>query len=73
LNQRQAVVILYGFTVLFGIIAFAFTFLLDEYAAVILAVIGLLGGFTAKELYGFGSRPAAQESELKSRTDMRAR
>lgn len=65
LNQRQAVVILYSVTIMLGIIGFAFTFLLDEYAAVILGIIGILGGFTAKELYGFGNAGESVEDESK--------
>lgn len=55
LNQRQAVWILYGVTIVLGIIGFTFTVLLDEYAAVIVVIIGVLGGFLAKELRLFGS------------------
>jgi hypothetical protein len=65
LNQRQAVVVLHSVTILLGIIGFLFTFLLDEYAAVILAIIGILGGFTARELYGFGHAHQPVEDELK--------
>jgi len=63
LNQRQVVIILYVITILLGIIAFAFTVLLDEYAAVIVGIIGLLGGFIAKELNVFGtSRPRMERA-----------
>jgi UDP-GlcNAc:undecaprenyl-phosphate GlcNAc-1-phosphate transferase len=54
LTQRQAVLILYALTIILGIIGFSFTVLLDEYAAVIVIIIGLLGGFVAKELNVFG-------------------
>lgn len=69
LNQRQAVTILYFVTIVLGIIAFAFTVLLDEYAAVVLGIIGLLGGFTAKELNVFGTTRAPMEREFKYRPD----
>jgi UDP-GlcNAc:undecaprenyl-phosphate GlcNAc-1-phosphate transferase len=63
LNQRQAVMILYGISILLGIIGFAFTVLLDEYAAAILAIIGILGGFLAKELNVFGTtRPRLERA-----------
>jgi UDP-GlcNAc:undecaprenyl-phosphate GlcNAc-1-phosphate transferase len=63
LNQRQAVIILYGISILLGIIGFAFTVLLDEYAAAILAIIGILGGFLAKELNVFGTtRPRLERA-----------
>ena len=69
LNQRQAVIILYSVTIVLGIIAFAFTVLLDEYAAVVLSIIGILGGFTAKELNAFGTTRTPMEREFKFRGD----
>lgn len=57
LTQRQTVYLLYFVTVLLGIIAFAFTVQLNEYASVIVVVIGLLGGLLARELNLFGTRP----------------
>lgn len=63
LNQRQVVLILYIVSILLGIIAFAFTVMLDEYAAVIVGIIGLLGGFIAKELNVFGTtRPRMERA-----------
>src|SRR5262249_53341993 len=67
LTQRQAVLILYAVSIVLGIIAFAFTVLLDEYSAVILGIIGLLGGFTAKELNIFGTSRPPMEREFKYR------
>jgi UDP-GlcNAc:undecaprenyl-phosphate GlcNAc-1-phosphate transferase len=67
LTQRQAVLILYAVSIVLGIIAFAFTVLLDEYSAVILGIIGLLGGFTAKELNVFGTSRPPMEREYKYR------
>jgi UDP-GlcNAc:undecaprenyl-phosphate GlcNAc-1-phosphate transferase len=55
MTQRQAVIILYAIGIVLGIIAFTFTLMLDEYAAVVLGIIGVLGGFTAKELNVFGT------------------
>ena len=55
MTQRQAVIILYAISIVLGIIAFTFTLMLDEYAAVVLGIIGILGGFTAKELNVFGT------------------
>ena len=57
LNQKQTVLLLYFVTVLLGIIAFAFTVQLNEYAAVVIVLIGLLGGLLAKELHLFGTEP----------------
>jgi UDP-GlcNAc:undecaprenyl-phosphate/decaprenyl-phosphate GlcNAc-1-phosphate transferase len=57
LTQRQTVLILYFVTVLFGIIALAFSVQLNEYAAVITVVIGVIGGMLARELRLFGRRP----------------
>ena len=65
LSQRQAVLVLYGITIVLGIIGFTFTVLLDEYAAVIVVIIGLLGGFLARELNMFGTQ--RQESEREYR------
>ena len=65
LHQRQAVFILYAVTIMLGIVGFSFTVLLDEYAAVILVIIGLLGGFMAKELNVFGQRRRAMERNIK--------
>ncbi len=48
---------------LFGIIAFAFTVQLNEYAAVITVLIGVIGGMLAKELHLFGERPREMERE----------
>lgn len=50
LTQRQVVHFLYGVTILLGIIAFSFTVMLDEYAALIVFIIGLMGAFLAREL-----------------------
>ncbi len=61
LDQRQAVFILYGISITLGIIAFGFTLMLDEYAAVILGIIGVLGGFTARELNIFGTSRTRME------------
>jgi UDP-GlcNAc:undecaprenyl-phosphate GlcNAc-1-phosphate transferase len=61
LNQRQVVLILYIISIFLGIIAFAFTVMLDQYAAVIVGIIGLLGGFIAKELNVFGTSRARME------------
>ncbi|MBI4456213.1 MAG: undecaprenyl/decaprenyl-phosphate alpha-N-acetylglucosaminyl 1-phosphate transferase [Acidobacteria bacterium] len=61
LTQRQAVWILYAATILLGMIAFSFTALLDQYAAVIVIIIGLLGGFLGKELNVFGTQKRAME------------
>jgi len=57
------VLFLYFITVLLGIIAFAFTVQLSEYAAVIIVVMGLLGGLMAKELNLFGTKPTQRERE----------
>jgi len=65
LSQRQTVLLLYFITVLLGIIAFAFTVQLNEYAAVIIVVIGVLGGLLAKELNLFGTTPTQTEREYK--------
>ena len=62
-SQRQTVLLLYFVTVLFGIIAFAFTVQLNEYAAVITVLIGVIGGMLAKELHLFGERPREVERE----------
>jgi UDP-GlcNAc:undecaprenyl-phosphate GlcNAc-1-phosphate transferase len=67
LHQKQAVLILYAITIILGIIGFSFTVLLDEYAAVILVIIGLLGGFMAKELNVFGQKRRAMEREVRHR------
>jgi UDP-GlcNAc:undecaprenyl-phosphate GlcNAc-1-phosphate transferase len=69
LTQRQAVMILYAVSVALGIIAFAFTVLLDEYAAVVLGIIGLVGGFTAKEFNVFGTTRPKMEREYKYRQE----
>ena len=63
LSQRQTVLFLYLITVLLGIIAFAFTVQLNEYAAVITVVIGVLGGLMAKELNLFGTKATQTERE----------
>jgi len=60
LTQRQAVILLYGVTIVLGILGFTFTVLLDEYAAVILLVVGILAGVLAKELNVFGTRKRAE-------------
>ena len=65
LSQRQTVLLLYFITVLLGIIAFAFTVQLNEYAAVIIVVIGVLGGLLAKELNLFGTKPTHTEREYR--------
>ncbi len=65
LTQKQAVWILYSLTIILGIIGFSFTVLLDEYAAVIVIVIGLLGGFVAKELNVFGRERQMMEREFR--------
>ncbi|MFQ5930016.1 MAG: hypothetical protein ACE5MK_09970, partial [Acidobacteriota bacterium] len=65
LNQRQTVLLLYFVTVLLGIIAFAFTVQLNEYAAVIIVVMGVLGGLMAKELNLFGTQATQTEREHK--------
>ncbi len=65
LSQKQTVLFLYFVTVLLGIIAFAFTVQLDEYAAVIIVVIGVLGGLLAKELNLFGTKPTHTEREYR--------
>jgi UDP-GlcNAc:undecaprenyl-phosphate GlcNAc-1-phosphate transferase len=67
LTQRQVVIVLYAVSIVLGIIAFAFTALLDEYAAVVLGIIGLLGGFTAKELNAFGTSRPRMEREFRYR------
>jgi len=63
LSQRQTVLFLYFITVLLGIIAFAFTVQLNEYAAVIIVVMGALGGLMAKELNLFGTKPTQRVRE----------
>ena len=65
LNQRQAVLLLYFITVLLGIIAFAFTVQLNEYATVIITTIGVLGAILAKEFNLFGIQ--RREMERQSR------
>jgi len=67
LSQRQAVLILYSISIVLGITAFAFTVLLDEYAAVILGIFGLLGGFAAKEMHLIGPKRPAMEREFRLR------
>ncbi|MDA2929733.1 undecaprenyl/decaprenyl-phosphate alpha-N-acetylglucosaminyl 1-phosphate transferase [Acidobacteria bacterium AH-259-O06] len=64
LSQRQAVLLLYFVTVLLGIIAFAFTVQLNEYAAVVTVVIGVVGGLLAKELNLFGTQVRKMEREF---------
>ena len=71
LNQRQAVLILYGISIVLGIIGFAFTVLLDQYAAVILGIFGLLGGFAAKELHLIGPKRPPMEREFRYRDKTR--
>ena len=61
LSQRQTVFLLYFVTVMLGIIAFAFTVQLNEYAAVITVLIGVVGEILAKELNLFGVRPRRME------------
>ncbi len=63
LSQRQTVLLLYFITVLLGIIAFAFTVQLSEYAAVIIVVMGVLGGLMAKELNLFGTTATQTERQ----------
>ena len=63
LSQKQTVLLLYFITVLLGIIAFAFTVQLNEYAAVIIVVMGVLGGFMAKELNLFGTKATQTERQ----------
>ena len=63
LNQKQTVLLLYFVTVLLGIIAFAFTVQLNEYAAVVIVLIGLLGGLLAKELQLFGTEPEKMDRQ----------
>jgi UDP-GlcNAc:undecaprenyl-phosphate GlcNAc-1-phosphate transferase len=63
LSQRQAVTLLYGVTIILGILGFTFTYLLDEYAAVILLLIGFLAGVLAKELNVFGTPKLAEEKQ----------
>jgi len=63
LSQRQTVLLLYFITVLLGIIAFAFTVQLNEHAAVIIVVMGVLGGLMAKELNLFGTKPTQTERQ----------
>lgn len=70
LNQRQAVWLLYGITIILGIIGFTFTVLLDEYAAVILIIVGFLCGFLARELNVFGTRRRAMEREFRYTTQI---
>jgi UDP-GlcNAc:undecaprenyl-phosphate GlcNAc-1-phosphate transferase len=65
LTQRQAVWILYAMTIILGIIGFCFTVLLDQYAAVIVIIIGVLGGFVAKELNVFGRERQMMEREFR--------
>jgi UDP-GlcNAc:undecaprenyl-phosphate GlcNAc-1-phosphate transferase len=65
LTQRQAVWILYWITIVLSVVAFSFTAMLDQYAAVIVIVIGLLGGFMAKELNVFGMREHRMEREFR--------
>jgi UDP-GlcNAc:undecaprenyl-phosphate GlcNAc-1-phosphate transferase len=65
LTQQQAVWILYSLTILFGIIAFSFTVLHDEYAAVIVLIIGMLGGFLGKELRVFAQERRTMERQLR--------
>lgn len=65
LSQRQTVLLLYFITVLLGIIAFAFTVQLNEYAAVIIVVMGVLGGLMAKELNLFGTKATETEREYR--------
>jgi UDP-GlcNAc:undecaprenyl-phosphate GlcNAc-1-phosphate transferase len=65
LSQRQAVLLLYFITVLLGIIAFAFTVQLSQYAAVIAVVIGVVGGLLAKEINLFGQRRPNSENDTK--------
>lgn len=67
LTQRQVVLILYSLTILLGIIGFSFTVLLDEYAAVILLIIGMLGGFLGKELKVFARERRTMEREIRFR------
>ena len=65
LDQKQVVWILYGITIVLGILGFTFTVLHDEYAAVIVVIIGVLGGFLANELNVFGTRRRAMEREYR--------
>ncbi len=69
LTQRQVVIVLYAVSIVLGIIAFTLTALLDEYAAVVLGIIGLLGGFSAKELNAFGTTRPRMEREFRYRQD----
>ncbi|MCH8820800.1 MAG: undecaprenyl/decaprenyl-phosphate alpha-N-acetylglucosaminyl 1-phosphate transferase [Acidobacteria bacterium] len=63
LNQRQTVLLLNFVTLLLGIIAFAFTVQLNEYAAVVVVLIGVLGGMLAKELHLFGTEPEKMDRQ----------
>ena len=63
LNQKQTVLLIYFVTVLLGIIAFAFTVQLNEYAAVVIVLIGVLGGLLAKELHLFGTEPEKMDRQ----------
>jgi len=65
LNQKQAVLLLYFVTVLLGIIAFAFTVQLNEYAAVVVVLIGVLGGMLAKELQLFGTESEKMDRQYR--------
>jgi len=66
LSQHQAVLLLYVITVILGILGFTFTVLLDEYAAVILIIVGFLGGVLAKELNVFGTRTRGNGKDPRS-------
>ena len=65
LTQRQTVLVLYAITVLLGIIAFAFTVQLNQYAAVIVVVVGVVGGMLAREFNLFGLQVRKLEREYK--------
>ena len=72
LTQKQAVWLLYAITIFLGIIGFCFTVLLDEYAAVIVVIIGWIAGFTAKELDLFGRQRQLMERDTKVRAEQAA-
>ena len=65
LNPKQTVLFLYSVTVVLGIIAFAFTVQLSEYAAVVVVLIGVLGGLLAKELRLFRTEPEKMDRQYR--------
>ena len=63
LNQKQTVLLLNFVTVLLGTIALAFTVQLNASVAVVIVLIGVLGGMLAKELQLCGIEPEKMDRQ----------